>query len=181
MAVVKNTDYRKSLCELGISSHKLKIENDNFPKIPSNERICTNCTSGDIEGSWDTFFLLVSLKIWVGLGLCCLTPLLTIFQLYLGSQSYWWRKPEYLEKTINLSQITDKIYHIMLYRVHLSWVEFEVTTLVVIGNDPTTIRSRRPKNMNLSKDQLFDMIINKLIKYGTKTHLLIEFRRQYHS
>ena len=39
MAVVKNTDYRKSLCELGISSHKLKIENDNFPKIPSNERI----------------------------------------------------------------------------------------------------------------------------------------------
>jgi hypothetical protein len=32
--------------------------------------------------------------------------------------------------------------------------------------------------MNLSKDQLFDMIIKKLIKYGTKTHLLIEFRRQ---
>ena len=142
MAVVKNTDYRKSLCELGISSHKLKIENDNFPKIPSNERIWTNCTSGDIEGSWGTFFLLVSQKIWVGLGLCCLMPFLTIFQLYRGSQSYWWRKPEYPEKAIDLSQITDKIYHIMLYRVQLSWVEFEVTTLVVIGNDPTTIRWR---------------------------------------
>jgi hypothetical protein len=38
----------------------------------------------------------------------------------------------------------------MLYRVHLSWAGFELTTLVVIGTDcivvinPTTIQSRRP-------------------------------------
>jgi hypothetical protein len=39
-----------------------------------------------------------------GLGLWCLTPISTIFQLCRGDQFCWWRK----------------LYHIMLYRVHFA-------------------------------------------------------------
>jgi hypothetical protein len=58
------------------------------------------------------------------LGLWCLTPLSTIFHLYHGGQFYCWRKPEYLEKTTDLPQVTDKV-NVLLSTSHLSWIRTE--------------------------------------------------------
>ena len=67
-----------------------------------------------------------------GFGLWCLMSVSTII--------LWWSVLLVEEtgvpgETTYLPQVTDKLYHIMLYRVHLTRVGFEPTTLVVIGTD----------------------------------------------
>ena len=57
----------------------------------------------------------------------CLTPLSKIFQLLL-----LWRKLEYQEKSTDLSQVTDNLYHIMIYRVHLDMNGVQTHNLIPI-------------------------------------------------
>jgi len=61
------------------------------------------------------------------LGLWGFTPLSTTFQLYRGGLFYWWRKPEYLEKTIDLAQVT-QLYIIILW-LSFPYVEYNFITL----------------------------------------------------
>jgi len=83
----------------------------------------------------------------------------------------WWSvllvaETEYPNKTTDLSLVPDKLYHIILYRVHLPWGRFELTPLLVINTDWTGtqeikrlfIRVLSVSGLSLFNDWLVDFL-----------------------
>jgi len=60
----------------------------------------------------------------VGFGVMVFNAPFNNISVILWRPSYCWRKSEYQEKSIDMLQVTDNFYHLMLYRIHLTMSGF---------------------------------------------------------
>jgi hypothetical protein len=68
-------------------------------------------------------------------GLWYLTPFSAIFQLYRDGQFYWWRTPEYSEKTTDLSQVTNILNNDTCICIYMALKNSDIHTMISIIYD----------------------------------------------
>ena len=56
LTTIKNPNIRKTFTQFRISNHKLEIERGRYENIPSEQRTCKMCDSGEIEDEFHFTF-----------------------------------------------------------------------------------------------------------------------------
>ena len=86
------------------------------------------------SGSWEEMPVSCSENVCF-LGLWCLMPLISNISVISWCSVLLMLETEVPGETTDMSQVTNKLDHIILYRVHLLLAGFELSTEVVIGTD----------------------------------------------